>query len=217
MSAPSYPDGASVFEVSPEVSVFPIRAATSPPFLHTNLVIVRRAGATVIVDPGGYDEEALSKALSTIKSKENVFILISHKHLDHWQSLNAVLKVFPEATLCGSQPCLDYIKLTWPKRLVASMSESTKLLDMLLVPTPGHTDGDITLIDPSTGLACVGDHCVGVGSSLLDAECGGGLIGSITIFFLFIIREARYECVPELLQKASRLQAENNSSCPRTY
>ena len=84
----SYPDGVSVFQPVDGVSVYPIRAATSPPFLHTNLVIVQKPNGTVIVDPGGYDEEALAKALSSIpKNVDSVFVLITHKHHDHWQSL----------------------------------------------------------------------------------------------------------------------------------
>ncbi len=77
----TYPDGVSVFEnVVLNVSVFPIRAATSPPFQHTNLVILFRPkeNVYVVVDPGGNDEAHLAKALSPIKAAD-VFVVITHK------------------------------------------------------------------------------------------------------------------------------------------
>jgi glyoxylase-like metal-dependent hydrolase (beta-lactamase superfamily II) len=60
--------------------VYPIRAATSPPFQHTNLVVLFRPeeNVYVVVDPGGNDEAHLAKALSTIKGAD-VFVVITHK------------------------------------------------------------------------------------------------------------------------------------------
>ncbi len=187
----SYPDGASVFHVNDDISVFPIRAATIPPFLHTNLVILRRSGTAVIVDPGGNDEEALARALATVKEKD-VFVVITHKHRDHWESLKQVMSVFPSLTLVASRQCLDCIKMDWPKKLVVSMSApTTMLLGLVLLPTPGHTDGDISVLDEKYGVCCVGDHCVGSGSSVLDGECGGDKRVEIQFCFVSFLKDSQ--------------------------
>src|SRR5687767_181663 len=103
-----YPDGKTEFVLSPDVTVYPIRAATSPPFLHTNLVVLLRRAerVAVVVDPGGYDEAALAKALKTIPEGWAVFVVITHKHHDHWASLEQVRSAFAGGTLCGSRECI---------------------------------------------------------------------------------------------------------------
>jgi glyoxylase-like metal-dependent hydrolase (beta-lactamase superfamily II) len=171
-----YPGGKTEFVLSPEVTVYPIRAATSPPFQHTNLVVLlrRTERAAVVVDPGGNDEAALATALKRIPAGLSLFVVITHKHADHWASLEQVRASWPEGTLCGSRECLSKVggAEAWKKTLYFPMDRESAVAGLRVVPTPGHTDGDVSVVDAETGLACVGDHCVGVGSSLLDADCG---------------------------------------------
>lgn len=45
-------------------------------------------------------------------------------------------------------------------------------MDISLIFTPGHTDGHLVVFEPSTRTLLAGDHVVGVGSAVLDPECG---------------------------------------------
>ncbi len=172
-----YPSGKSEFAVAQGVTAYPIRAATSPPFQHTNLVVfVREAErAAVIVDPGGNDAAALAVALKAVPGDlAEVFVVVTHRHADHWASLHQVLQFFPAATLCGSKECLSQVSGTerWKKSALFPMDRESRLAGLRIIPTPGHTDGDVSVMDGEQGVVCVGDHCVGFGSSLLDADCG---------------------------------------------
>ena len=171
-----YPGGKTEFAVAPDLTVYPIRSATSPPFQHTNLVVLLRRAerAAVIVDPGGNDAAALAAALQTVPSGWAVFVVITHKHHDHWASLEQVRAAHPEGTLCGSKECLSKVggAEQWKRTIFFPMDRDSVVAGLRVVPTPGHTDGDVSVLDTETGVACVGDHCVGFGSSLLDADCG---------------------------------------------
>jgi len=162
----------SVDFLTPSISVHPIRSATLPPFKHTNLVVVRRPDAIVLVDPGGNDDDALRQVLTSLPADRQVHVLVTHRHRDHWNALPVVERVFPGALLCGSAECLGQVSGCSLKQRVFPMDRESVLCGLRLVPTPGHTDGDLSLFDPVSRVLCVGDHCVGAGSSVLDAECG---------------------------------------------
>ena len=162
----------SVDMLNQSTSVHPIESDTSPPFRHTNLVVFRRPGAIVIVDPGGRDLESLSQVVRSFDLEQRIHVLITHRHLDHWASLAHLETLVPEnSILCGSKQCLDQVA-SGMERKYFSMECESALCGLRIIPTPGHTDGDLSVMDPASGIICVGDHCVGYGSSLLDANCG---------------------------------------------
>ncbi len=120
---------------------------------------------------------ALAVALKAVPAGlAHVFVVVTHRHADHWASLPRVLQAFPEATLCGSRECLSHVggAERWKKSVFFPMDRESRLAGLRIIPTPGHTDGDVSVMDAEQGVVCVGDHCVGYGSSLLDAECGEG-------------------------------------------
>jgi glyoxylase-like metal-dependent hydrolase (beta-lactamase superfamily II) len=131
---------------------------------HVGTEVMVRAGCTIsliraqeniLVDSGGPSESALLVALLAAQSlhpQQIQYVIYTHGHIDHVGNSN----LFPQATFIAGRDRaigdryaqLDYS--TGPLRLAD---------DVYIIPTPGHTSEDISvLVTTATGLvAIVGD------------------------------------------------------------
>ena len=160
--------------------ICPLLSNTLPPFKHTNLVIFKGLESAVMIDPGTTD----IKALEGIMKKEfgnvsTVYVLITHRHKDHWEAMGFVEKHLPKKiVLCGSKECLSVVPSAFKsERKLFPMTERSMLdlggnVVLDIIPTPGHTDGDLSVFYEKASVIVVGDLCVGYGSSVLDGQCG---------------------------------------------
>ncbi|CAM5999517.1 unnamed protein product [Sphagnum balticum] len=182
-------------EYPPGVFVAPMASATGKPFSKTNLVVFAPTaplehaidttaadafGDALICDPGCHPAAAnaqLAKVVDELPRKLLVFL--THHHYDHIDGLPTVRQHNPQAIIIAHQKTLKRMgKATLGLHCIA-VGGSSKLLiagqELEVIATPGHTDGHLALLHRITGTLLVGDHCVGQGSSVLDAMSGGNI------------------------------------------
>ncbi|XP_068643609.1 uncharacterized protein [Aristolochia californica] len=180
-------------EYPPHVTIIPMRSRTKEPFRSTNLIVVAAdditdssekskfsiAGDALIMDPGCHIEghSALMEIVASLPRKLLVFV--THHHYDHVDGLSAIQKINPEATLIAHENTMKRIrKDDWSLGYIpVSGCEDICIGDQRLsvIFAPGHTDGHMGLLHASTNSLIVGDHCVGLGSAVLDIRSGGNM------------------------------------------
>jgi hypothetical protein len=136
-------------QYAPNVLVCPIRSRTSPPFIHTNVVVFLAGAKALLLDPGSSDTATLMSLLSHLQKScgvSSLFVLITHIHLDHWEALSFVQQNFGGTiTVCASEPCFRALGSgvqAKGKQIVFSMEKESELqvgdsLTVRIVPTPG--------------------------------------------------------------------------------
>lgn len=159
-------------EFSPGISVVPIESNTIPPFFNTNLVVVESDGHCLIVDPGANEisKEHLKQLLLFLHSEPKIFI--THSHNDHWDGLDVVENVYPNAVVYGHEKTLSRITTSLKKKALFNEPIMVGERKLDAIYTPGHTDDHMSLYDLSTRTIIAGDHVVGWGSAVLSPSNG---------------------------------------------
>lgn len=119
--------------------------------------ILVRAGEAAVVDTGvAGSEDEIAAALERIGlGWGNVgHVVLTHMHPDHAGSAAAVLDRAPDAT--GYAGAKDVAAITVPRPLV-SLADGDRVFDLLIVATPGHTAGHISVLDEIGGILVAGD------------------------------------------------------------
>lgn len=181
-------------EYPPGVLVVPMNSMTLKPFKKTNLVVFAPDGYSnscsdnanfdihgdaLIVDPGCHFRvhDQLTKIVSSLPQKLVVFV--THHHRDHIEGLSAIQKCNPSAILIAHEATIRRIgKGAIGFKCFNVHGSSTLCIggqEFRVISAPGHTDGHMALLHSMTNALIVGDHCVGQGSSVLDATAGGNL------------------------------------------
>ena len=119
--------------------------------------VLVRGGEAAVVDTGvaGSDDE-IAAALGRIGlGWGNVgHVVLTHMHPDHAGSAAAVLGQAPDAA--GYAGAQDVAAITVPRPLV-SLADGDHVFDLLVVATPGHTAGHISVLDEIAGILVAGD------------------------------------------------------------
>ncbi|MHA2100672.1 MAG: MBL fold metallo-hydrolase [Candidatus Kariarchaeaceae archaeon] len=159
-------------EFTPGISAIPITSSTIPPFINTNLVIVESGKKCLIVDPGANQssKDHLRHLLLALPSTPKVFI--THSHTDHWEGLDVVNQVYPNAIVFGHADMLDRINTSLDTQAVYNESIMVGERELTAIHTPGHTDAHMSLFDKATETIIAGDHVVGWGSAVLSPNNG---------------------------------------------
>ncbi|MFL2980444.1 MAG: hydroxyacylglutathione hydrolase [Methylophilaceae bacterium] len=148
-----------------KINIFPIKA-----FKDNYIWIIQEKNNAVIVDPG----EAKS---SLIKLKEMdlelVGILITHKHFDHIDGVEELIKNFPKVKIFGPENNEFRFKYEIVKEgdLVSILNTKIKFY---VIETPGHTLDHLVYVD-SNHLFC--------GDTLFACGCGRLFEGSYDEMF----------------------------------
>ncbi|KAI5061533.1 hypothetical protein GOP47_0024038 [Adiantum capillus-veneris] len=179
-------------EYPPGVLLLPLTSSTLKPFSKTNLVVFsskvpveqdalsRLQGEALIVDPGCHPSEAqelLSKIVKSLPKK--LFVFLTHHHLDHTEGLPTVYKENPEALVLAHELTIRRLGKVQGKLKCLPVVDGASVLigneELRVIAAPGHTDGHMALLHVPSHTLIVGDHCVGQGSSRLDAAGGGNM------------------------------------------
>ena len=155
-------------------------------FEGTNTVVLRAPGSPtcVVVDPGP-DDRAHAERIAAIVG-EIELILITHRHGDHTDGIDH-LRAFTDAPVraVGERFCRDAEPFDDDDEIHAAG------LDIIVLPTPGHTADSISLEVRLAGTGftapadCVvlGDTILGRDSTVLDSTDGdlGDYLGSMDL------------------------------------
>lgn len=81
-------------------------------------------------------------------------VIVTHKHPDHWIGLPGALERAADAVVyAGAQ---DIPHIASPRPIVA-VGAGDRVMDLAIIPTPGHTPGHIAVHDEVAGVLVVGD------------------------------------------------------------
>ncbi len=147
-------------EYAPGFHCFPIPSNTAPPFKSTNLVVTYSAHVALVVDPGANDngKPEFLRILRKLRAIgiTQLLIFITHHHKDHWEGMNALAdpEVFQEnqITVLGHPSTLQRLKFKYPmKEVVDSDTMQVGNTELVVIHTPGHTDGSLSLFHKNTG------------------------------------------------------------------
>lgn len=119
--------------------------------------VLVRAGEAVIVDtgnPGSAEAIAAGLAALGVGWEAVGHIVLTHLHGDHIGSAAAVMDLAPDAT--GYAGAADIPGIAVPRPL-QPVGDGDRVLDLRIVPTPGHTAGHIAVHDPIGGILVAGD------------------------------------------------------------
>lgn len=159
-------------EVTPTVSVLPLRTPTLPPATHTNTVFLGREQVW-IVDPATPYPEDQSRLLEAIEAKNAqgrnpAGIILTHHHRDHvgaaaWLSQTLALPVLAHPTtsaLTGDRISVDRHLVEGD--IIRGSESADDRWEVL--HTPGHASDHLVLWQPESGAMIAGDMVAAIGT-----------------------------------------------------
>jgi glyoxylase-like metal-dependent hydrolase (beta-lactamase superfamily II) len=81
-------------------------------------------------------------------------VIVTHKHPDHWIGLPGALERAADAVVYAGAEDIPHIAS--PRSIVA-VGAGDRVMDLAIIPTPGHTPGHIAVHDEAAGVLVVGD------------------------------------------------------------
>ena len=81
-------------------------------------------------------------------------VIVTHKHPDHWVGLPTALERAADAVAFAGAADIPHIAS--PRPMVA-VGAGDRVMDLAIIPTPGHTPGHIAVHDEAAGVLVVGD------------------------------------------------------------
>ena len=81
-------------------------------------------------------------------------VIVTHKHPDHWIGLSAALERAADAVVFAGAADIPHIASPRP---IVAVGAGDRVMDLTIIPTPGHTPGHIAVHDEAAGVLVVGD------------------------------------------------------------
>ena len=134
--------------------------------------VLRRGRRGVVVDTGvSGSEGAIEQGLASLDLAwaDIDHVVLTHHHPDHVGSLGAVVELASAATVYAGEG--DIPQISSPRPPVA-VGDGDEVLGLLVVETPGHTPGSISVLDEASGVLVVGD-------ALNGGDAVGGVAGTV--------------------------------------
>ena len=119
--------------------------------------VLVRGNEAAIVDTGNPgSEDEIGAALQTLGAHygDVNHVVLTHHHPDHIGSLAGVLAEAPTATAYAGQADIENIISPNPLQAVG---DGDDIFGLLVIETPGHTPGSISVLDSGIGLLIAGD------------------------------------------------------------
>ena len=91
-------------------------------------------------------------------------VIVTHKHPDHWIGLSAALELATDAVVFAGAADIPHIASPRP---IVAVGAGDRVMDLAIIPTPGHTPGHIAVHDEAGGVLVVGD-AIAYGGSGFD-------------------------------------------------
>lgn len=128
----------------------------------TNSWLLREPGSeqVVVVDPGALVEEHLQAVLDRVRSGGHrvVLTLLTHRHWDHAESAGRFAELTGAPVRAAGRGHDD---------LVAGEMVRAGGLEVVVVPTPGHTADSVSFLLPAENVLLTGDTVLGRGTTVV--------------------------------------------------
>lgn len=131
--------------------------------------VLVRGGEATIVDTGqGGTELAIQDGLETLGLDwdDVSSVVLTHRHPDHVGSLDEVASRAAQAQLLAGEADIEAIS---GPRAVAAVGTGSRVMDLEVFETPGHTPGHVSVFDAATRLLVAGDA--------INGTDDGGVVG----------------------------------------
>ena len=135
--------------------------------------VLVRGGEATIVDTGDWCvPDVIEGALIAVGLDWSAVgsVIVTHKHPDHWMGLSIALERASHAVAFAGAADIPHIAAPRP---IVAVGGGDRVMDLAIMPTPGHTPGHIAVHDEAAGVLAVGD-AIGIhpdrGLLLLDTS-----------------------------------------------
>ncbi len=119
--------------------------------------VLVRGGEATVVDTGPWCvPDVIEGALMAVGLGWSAVgsVIVTHKHPDHWVGLPSALERAADAVVFAGGA--DIAHIASPRPIVA-VGAGDRVMDLAIIPTPGHTPGHIAVHDEAAGVLVVGD------------------------------------------------------------
>jgi glyoxylase-like metal-dependent hydrolase (beta-lactamase superfamily II) len=119
--------------------------------------VLVRGGEATVVDTGDWCvPDVIEGALLAVGLDWSAVgsVIVTHKHPDHWIGLSTALERAADAVAYAGVADIPHIAS--PRPMVA-VGAGDRVMDLAIIPTPGHTPGHIAVLDEAAGDLVVGD------------------------------------------------------------
>ncbi len=138
-----------------------------------NGYVLVRGGEATVVDTGHWCvPDVIEGGLMAVGLDWSAVgsIIVTHKHPDHWIGLSVALERAADAVVFAGAADIPHIASPRP---IVAVGAGDRVMDLAIIPTPGHTPGHIAVHDEAAGVLVVGDaiaHGAGGGFDLLPTS-----------------------------------------------
>jgi glyoxylase-like metal-dependent hydrolase (beta-lactamase superfamily II) len=119
--------------------------------------VLVRGGEATIVDTGDWCiPDVIEGALMAVGLDWSAVgsVIVTHKHPDHWMGLSTALERAADAIAFAGAADIPHIASPRP---IVAVGAGDRVMDLAIIPTPGHTPGHIAVHDEAAGVLVVGD------------------------------------------------------------
>jgi glyoxylase-like metal-dependent hydrolase (beta-lactamase superfamily II) len=119
--------------------------------------ILARGGEATIVDTGPWCvPDVIEGGLTAVGLDWSAVgsVIVTHKHPDHWVGLPTALERAADAVAFAGAADIPHIA---SRRPMVAVGAGDRVMDLAIIPTPGHTPGHIAVHDEAAGVLVVGD------------------------------------------------------------
>ena len=149
-------------EAMPSVPVWAMDHAVPPRWAgfgsgDTAGYVLVRGGEATVVDTGSWCvPDLIEGGLMAVGLDWSAVgsVIVTHKHPDHWVGLGSALERAADAVVFAG--AADIPNIASPRPVVA-VGAGDRVMDLAIVPTPGHTRGHVAVHDEAAGVLVVGD------------------------------------------------------------
>ena len=152
--------------------------------------ILVRDGEATVVDTGPWCmPELIEGGLMAVGLDWSAVssVIVTHKHPDHWVGLRFALELAVDAVAYAGAADIPHIASPRP---VVAVGAGDRVMDLVIIPTPGHTPGHIVVHDEAAGVLVVGDAIsydrnqgfilLGTSEDLRQAQASVGILGGLS-------------------------------------
>jgi glyoxylase-like metal-dependent hydrolase (beta-lactamase superfamily II) len=122
--------------------------------------VLVRGGEATVVDTGQWCvPDVIEGGLTAVGLDWSAVgsVIVTHKHPDHWIGLSTALERAPDAVAFAGAADIPHIASPRP---IVAVGAGDRVMDLAIIPTPGHTPGHIAVHDEDAGVLVVGDAIV---------------------------------------------------------
>ncbi len=119
--------------------------------------VLVRGGEATVVDTGQWCvPDVIESGLMAVGLDWSAVgsVIVTHKHPDHWIGLSTALERAADAVVFAGAEDIPHIASPRP---IVAVGHGDRIMDLAIIPTPGHTPGHIAVHDEAGGVLVVGD------------------------------------------------------------